>query len=103
MTERRTIDLNAAREARGAATKEPVDLHVGELVFELPAELPLEFVELIYADQIVEAFRSLVGDRAEELRAALYFEDVEELAAQIGEVYGIEGGLGNLSASGASS
>lgn len=109
MTEQRTIDLRAAREARGAAQKERVTLKVPDpanldedLTFSLPPELPLGFLELILTDQILEAFRALVGDRAEELRGALYFEDAEELADQIAEVYGIEGGLGNLSTSGSS-
>lgn len=103
MTEPRRIDLNAAREARGAATKEPVELTVGDLTFELPAELPLDFVELITADRILDAFRALVDDRAEELRGAMTFDDIEVFAEEIAAAYGIEGGLGNLPASGASS
>lgn len=110
MAERRKIDLRATREARGAAQKEPVELVVPDpkdldkdLTFELPPELPLDFVELIHDDQVLEAFRALVDDRAEELRGALYYEDVEDFAELIGEAYGIEGGLGNLPASGASS
>lgn len=106
MAEPRTINLRAAREARGAASKTPVDLVVPDpdnpaedLHFELPPEMPLDFVELILADRILEAFESLVGDRAAELRGALFYEDAEELAEQIAEVYGVEGGLGNLPAS----
>jgi hypothetical protein len=108
--ERRKIDLRAAREARGAASKTPVDLTVPDpakpdedLAYELPPELPLAFIELIYSDRIVEAFETLVGDRAEELVRALNFEDVEDFADLVTEAYGIEGGLGNLPASGASS
>lgn len=107
---RRKIDLRAAREARGAAKKTPVELTVPDpkkpdedLSFELPPELPLTFIDLIMADRILEAFETLVDDRAQELVSALVFDDAEELADQISEVYGIEGGLGNLPASGSSS
>lgn len=110
MTERRKIDLNAAREARGATQKEPVELIVGyeadgktPKTYELPSELPLDFVELIQADQVTAAFASLVGaEKAPELAHELRFEDAEALSELIAEVYGIEGGLGNLPASGAS-
>lgn len=99
----RTIDLNARREARGAAQKEPVEVHIGDDVFELPAELPAVFLELILDDKLTEAIGSLLDpDQAGRLLRSMTLDDLSGFAEDLAAAYGIEGGLGNLSASGGS-
>lgn len=104
----RVIDLDAARAARAAERGEPaVVIRHGE-TFELPAELPVDFVDLIVADEYREAFAVLFGDAATAGRfigppGDLTMDDLAELADGVAGVYGIRGGLGNLPASGASS
>lgn len=101
----RLIDLDAAREARAVADVEEVALVFKGETFTLPAEVPVLFLDLIVEDRIRDGFAELLSaeDAARfwELRPSL--PDIEAFAQGIADVYGIEGGLGNLSGSGPSS
>lgn len=103
---RREINLDAARAARAAAKGEPASLTLEGNTYELPIELPVAFVEAVVEERLQEAMGILLGPEvAAELEAStsMSVEDWEELANGIAEVYGIQGGLGNLPASTSSS
>lgn len=102
----RHADLDAARQARAAKRGEAASFTLGGIRFELPPELPVRFVELISQDRARAAFEELLGpDANRQLWADVKpsMEDLEAISHVIGRAYGFEGGLGNLSASGASS
>lgn len=104
-TGRRVIDLDAAAEARAANRGEPIEVVFKGDTFELPAELPADFLELIADDRLTPAMVSLLGEE-EAVRFMGHkpsVEDLIEFAQGIAAEYGFPGGLGNSLASGAGS
>jgi hypothetical protein len=95
----RVIDLDQAKAARAEVAKEPVAIKFGGEEFELPAELPADFALLASEDREYEALRALFRADTERffgLRPSL--DDVTELIAQIGTVYGLSVGESPASA-----
>lgn len=100
---RRQINLDQARERRAAARGEPGELILAGRTFTLPAELPALFLEAIVAERLTDAFSILLGDQAASFwECSPSVEDLSELAEELAALYGVAGGLGNLSASGGS-
>lgn len=102
----RVIDLDAAREARAAVMGEAPTVVWRAEIYTLPPELPVRFLEAIAVDEFETAFAALFADQTFDVGAFLdssSFEDLQELATGIARVYGLEGGLGNLATSTASS
>lgn len=102
----RVIDLDAAREARAAAQGEAPQLRWKGDTYQLPPELPVRFLEAIAVDDFEPAFTALFEGEGFDVGGFLdtaSFEDLRELADGIARVYGLEGGLGNLPSSTASS
>jgi hypothetical protein len=108
MTEKtsRLIDLDAAKEARAATLGEPPGLKWKGQTYALPPELPARFLDAIAVDDYDRAFAVLFDGSGFDVDAFLdesVYGDLAEFAEGITRVYGLEGGLGNLRASGASS
>ncbi len=113
------IDLNAARAARREARQgaEPITLIIDDVELELPAEMPLAFLdkagdltEALFSDDpnvqaraaglIRDAAKALLGVAVyDELldRHALTMDDLRLILGEAGNLYGV--GLGNSSAS----
>jgi hypothetical protein len=102
----RLIDLDAAAAARAEERGDPPVVRWKGKTYQLPPECPARFLEAIVVDDFERAFDALFEDS--DLSAAAFldaagYEDLVTLSQGIAEVYGLEGGLGNLRASGASS
>ena len=95
---RREINLDAARAERAAQRGEPPVLTVDGKSYELPHELPTDFVELVIEERLRAALRLVIGSDADELKLSV--EDWEYLAEEVADAYGIKGGLKNLRPSG---
>lgn len=88
MSNRRKIDLDAARRARAELTpeEEPPVVVLGGIEFELPHKLPgrvpiyLGYVRKGRLEYLVDAFGDLFGDRAEEaLGLGLEITDIDDI------------------------
>lgn len=79
---KRRIDLNAARQARAEKSSGPIEVELGDHVFEIPAEMPVFFlVDLASGERAADGLASLVGaDRVDDLRSTgLSDKDIEDL------------------------
>lgn len=96
------IDLDAARAAR-AETREPKWVLLGGKKWDLPAEMPWDYVELVDGGDVKGALRLLLADQFDGFWAqGLSADDLKEATRQIPRMYGF-GGPGESSASGGSS
>jgi hypothetical protein len=89
------LDLDAARAARAAKAEAEGEAHVlvlGGQEFELPTEMPLDFVLAAAEGDVAGSLRVLLGEEEyENLRAkGLSVSDLNELIGGLAEVYGLE-------------
>lgn len=99
---RRVVDLDKARAARAELQDDPAVLVAGGEQFELPAELPIRFAELLSQGEFTAAITVLLGEQDVErlyaLRPPLSFKDVEALAEHVNDIYGMAEGDSDASA-----
>lgn len=89
------LDLKARRAARQEKLGPAPSVEWDGATFELPAELPLVFVEKLNDGDISGALRALLGDRADEFYAV-----VQPTLGDLGEISELYGkSLGESSAS----
>lgn len=86
MTDAARVDLLARRQARLEANGAPRLFEFGDDTFEGPAELPLEFIELVRQGRFVDALRVIFGERGDEFVRVVHptIDDMKVIA----EVYG---------------
>lgn len=91
---KRELDLDARRAARAEQSGEPPVVVFGGEKFDLPAELPLTFMEHLAAGRFASAVEALVGDQAPAFLAhGPSMEDLMELS----EMYAVPLGKGSNS------
>lgn len=90
---RRVIDLDQARAARAETAKEPVTLRIGGEDFELAPEMPVAFALYASEGQMLKAVEAILGEHFDAfLKLRPSVADLEALADQAGQVYGITPG-----------
>ena len=103
----RIIDLDAKRAARAEARKDhkPITIRLDGVDYELPAEMPADFADLVTGGDFKAGFRALLGAAAFETfwAAGISVDDLREFADAIAPAYGLGGDSGNSSGSGGSS
>ena len=82
-----TIDLDARRAARAEQAGEAPSVVFGGVTFQMPPEMPIEFLELLAGGKVAAALRTLFGPKTDEfLAGSPSMADVTALA----EVYGVD-------------
>lgn len=82
-----TVDLDARRAARAEQAGEVPTVLFGGVTFRLPAEMPIEFLELLAKGQVRPALQTLFGDQTDEFMSGTpSMADVTAIA----EVYGVD-------------
>lgn len=91
MAANRVVDLNARRAARAEKQGDPPEVRLGDDVFVLRREVPLNFAELAGANRLRDCCALIVGeDRVDQFLAhGISGEDLEDI---LREAYGQEPG-----------